>query len=204
MASSFKYQGGVFGPLRSHHKDDVRIPDMPDDQNEQPFIQYFNEVGEQNLSGLFATFALEPYKKESQGLAVSVFIPGDSSERVYYYHHADKKEALTGSTAIASKVKEKKKNYGWGESARAVESKIHIRDIAGKRRLYFQTVIVGIDESGNMAGSEPEIAITDATYNTVTFVDVTKDVADWDVEIAENNAIIYSRETKTEVKTETK
>lgn len=192
--SSFRYQKGFFGPLKANHEGDIRIPDMPNDQNEQPFVQYFDEMGENNESGMFATFALEPYKKESQGLAISLFIPGDSVNTVYYYHHADRQEGYTGSTAIVSKVQDKKKDYKWGDTVRPIESKLYIRDIAGKRRVLYQTVVAVVDEIGNMAGSEPEIAITDAQYNTVTFVDVTKNIEYWDKQIAENNANMYSQE----------
>lgn len=192
--SSFRYQKGFFGPLKANHEGDIRIPDMPNDQNEQPFVQYFDEMGENNESGMFATFALEPYKKESQGLAISLFIPGDSVNTVYYYHHANKQEGYTGSTAIVSKVQDKKKDYKWGDTVRPIESKLYIRDIADKRRVFYQTVVAVVDEIGNMAGSEPEIAITDAQYNTVTFVDVTKNLEYWDKQIAENNANMYSHE----------
>jgi hypothetical protein len=201
MASSFRYQAGFFGPLKAHHKGDIRIPDMPDDQNQQPFVQYFSEVGKENLSGLFATFALEPYKKESQGLAISLLVPGDDINTVYYYHHANKKEGLTGSTAMASKVKDKKKNYDWGGKIRPIESKLFIRDITGKRRVFFLTVIAVVDENGNMAGSEPEIAITDASYNAVTFVDVRQGIQGWDAELAKTNAVMYSKETSFRQKT---
>ena len=192
--SSFRYQAGFFGPLKAHHKGDIRIPDMPDDQNEQPFVLYFDEMGSEKSSGLFATFALEPFKKNSQGLAISLFVPGDSINTVYYYHHSDKQEGYTGSTAVASKVKDKKKEYKWGDTVRVIESKTYIRNIAGKRRLYYASVIAVVDKHGNMAGSEPEIAITDAQYNTVTFVDVTKNEDYWDKQIAENNAIMYAQE----------
>ena len=194
MASSFRYQAGFFGPLKAHHKGDIRIPDMPDDQNQQPFVQYFSEVGKKKLSGLFAAFALEPYHEKSQGLAISLLIPGDDANTVYYYHHANKQEGLTGSTAISSKVQDKKKNYDWGGKIRAIESKLYIRDILNTRRVFFLTVIAVVDENGNMAGSEPEIAITDAVYNTVTFVDVKTGETEWDKQIAEANARMYSKE----------
>jgi len=200
MASSFRYQAGFFWPLKAHHKGDIRIPDMPDDQNEQPFIQYFSEVGNKNLSGLFASFALEPYKKDSQGLAISLLIPGDDIDTVYYYHHARKQEGLTGSTAIASKVEDKKKNYDW-KANRPIENRLYIRDIAGKRRLLYLTTIVVVKENGNMAGSEPEIAITDATHNAVTFVDVRKTPEEWDAKITETNASMYSTEGGSILKT---
>lgn len=195
IADSFRFRAGFLGPMPGlTHQGDIRIPDLAEDLNPQPFVSYFREVD--NTDGLFAYFGLEPWLKTRRGLSVSLFIPGDGHDgAVYVYDHQAKNERLTGTTAMASKVIDSRKNYDWSK-ARPVEHRAYIRDIAGKRRLYFLTTVAVIDADGNMAGSTPDLVITDANYDIPVWVDVTKGIDAWDAQLTRDMDGSYNKEKK--------
>lgn len=172
LANSFRFQGGFLAPLPGYHLGDIRIPQLPDDVNQQPFTIYFNfgEAGGAK-DQLCHYFALEPFHEEKQGLNTSLFIPADGTPLVYMYTHHKKSEALTGVSAIAAKVMESRKQYDWSRN-RPVEHRPYIKDIDGKRRFFWLTTVVTLKQDKNafIAGSTPDVVLTDASYKVVTWV----------------------------------
>ncbi len=226
-ATSFRFQNGFMGPFPGlAHEGDVRIPDSSWDLNPQPFVQYVEQLNksEENESGekgLFAYFCLEPFISARSGLSVSLFAPVDSSDKIYYYHHSNKGERLTGCSTIGDDVAGSKKEYNWvgygniltpdskqdpSESlkpkqyvdesnrrqASVVENRPHIRDIAGERRFYFLSTAVTLAQKGNLAGGLPELAITDPRYNITVWVDPQGSISDWDEQIKQAFSRTYS------------
>lgn len=187
-ASSFRFQQGFMGPFPGNHKGDIRIPDMPDDANEQPFAAYFKIPTEYNKEGsLFQYFGLEPYDNDKQGLSVSLFMPADGSNEVYVYSHYkknDRSSTTTGVSAISAKVMESKKEFDW-ERNRAVEHRPYIKNIDGQVRFFWLTTVVTMKEHASKAfisGSVPSIVLTDAYYNRSVWVNPLKQ-QDWETEL---------------------
>lgn len=173
-AESFRFQRGFLAPFPGYHEGDIRIPDLPDDQNSMPFVTWFNFEGTAAgaRSGLYDYFGLEPYLEGKSGLNLSLFIPGDGAPKVYYLDHSRQESGLFGSSAVAVKVRESRKEYDWSASA-AVESRPFIRDLAGKRRMFWLTTVVTKgDQSGKtfVSGSMPDITLTDALGRQVVWV----------------------------------
>jgi len=172
MANSFRFQYGFLAPLPGYHLGDIRIPELPGDVNPQPFTIFFKFDGSEGAQDqLYHYFALEPFHHEKQGLNTSLFVPADGTPRVFMYTHHKKSEALTGVSAIAAKVMESRKQYDWQRN-RPVEHRPYIKDIAGKRRFFWLTTVVTLKEDNNsfIAGSTPDVALTDASYKVVTWV----------------------------------
>jgi hypothetical protein len=173
MAGSFRFQNGFLAPFPGFHEGDIRIPDMPEDVNDQPFTVSFRMPGAAD-SKLYHYFALEPFDPQKQGLNTSLFIPADGSGPVFAYHHYEYGGALTGVSAIATKVMESHKQYDWNRN-RPVEHRPFIRDIDGTVRFFWLTTVVTTKETEGVrhfiAGSVPEVIITDAAYNVPVWVD---------------------------------
>jgi len=182
-ANSFRFQQGFFSPMPGYHLGDIRIPDLPGDYNDQPFTAYFN-FGEEGK--LYHYFALEPFHEERQGLNTSVFVPADSLGPVKVYHHNELGEALTGVSAIVPKIMESRKNYDWTRNT-AAEQRPFIRDILGKRRFFWLTTVVTYkdgSEGSYIAGSTPDVTLTDATYKSVVWVNALKPEI-WEEELSQ-------------------
>lgn len=176
LAETFKFQKGFLSPVRTYHEGDVRIPKMEGNHNEMPYVLLFKDVGQKD--GLYHYFGLEPFDEHKHGLSLSLFIPSDGTDsNVYIYDHSRKKESLTGASAIATKVIESKKNYDWSKN-QPVENRPYIKNVLGKRRLFWLTTVATVNEEGGLAGSIPEIVITDAATNLPTWVD-SKHQAGW-------------------------
>ncbi len=173
IAESFRFQNGFLAPLPWNHDGDVRIPDLPDDLNEQPFSVFFE--GAPGLdSKLYHYLALEPFDTRKQGLNTSVFVPADGIGKVAVYRHDKRGGTITGVSAVAPKVMESRKFYDWRQN-RAVEHRPFIRDILGDRRFLWLTTVVTMKnvEAGDsyIAGSTPEVVLTDAANNITVWVD---------------------------------
>lgn len=230
IASSMKFQNGFLGPIPGGpHRGDTRIPDIAGDLNPQPFTQYMDQLNMVNqdsgLNGLFAYFCLEPFIETRSGLSISMFVPGDGNDEVYYYHHTNKGELLTGCSTIGDTIADSKKEYNWAgasnvltsdsdrkasedpqsdqyvdeshrRKAAVVEHRPHIRDIAGQRRFYFLSTVVTLTQNGNFAGGEPELVITDPQYDRVVWVDPTGSIEKWDTQIEEAFARTYESESR--------
>lgn len=185
QAKSMMFLGGFTDPLPWNKKTAVKIPDLLEDQNQQPFVTDFNFTGTVNnaYDGLYHWFGLEPIGNQRTGLSISVFIPADGSDAVYYYNHASRKEGLAGVSAMPAKVMESKKEYDWTVN-KAVEFRPFIRDIAGKRRLFMLSTIAAKRANSNQfdGGSTPDLALVDVSYKDVVWIDA-KHPSQWNAQI---------------------
>ncbi len=181
IAGSFKFQKGLFAPVRTYHEGDIRIPEMKGDRNEMPYVLTFNNI--KNEKGLFHYFGLEPFDEHKHGLSLSIFIPADGKDdKVYIYDHAKRQESLTGASAIGIKVMESRKYYNWTKN-RPVEHRPFIKEIDGKREMFWLTTISTVNNEGNLAGSIPEVVITHAASNLPIWVD-SKRQDEWTATVA--------------------
>jgi hypothetical protein len=182
QAESLKFLGGFSDPLPWNMETAVKIPDLPDDQNEQPFVTDFDFSGTDTnaYSGLYHWFGLEPVGDERTSLTFSVFIPADGTDKLYYYDHAAKKQGYAGVSAMPLKVIESRKEFDWTVN-KPVEFRPYIKDIAGRKRMFFLGTISAIREgSDNFDGSAtPDLALIDAEYRDVIWIDV-KHPSQWD------------------------
>ncbi len=189
VANSFRFQQGFWAPMPGYHLGDIRIPDLPGDFNDQPFTAYFN-FGDKGK--LYHYFALEPFQEDKQGLNTSVFAPADGIGAIKVYRHHEKGEALTGVSAIVPKVMESRKNYDWTRNT-AAEQRPFIRRINGKTRFFWLTTVVTFksdDSQEYIAGSAPDVTLTDATYKTVIWVNALKPEG-WEAELAEGLSSVW-------------
>ena len=162
QAESLKFLGGFSDPLPWNMKTAVKIPELPDDQNQQPFVTDcdFSDTNIDAYSGLYHWFGLEPVGEERTSLTYSVFIPSDGTDKLYYYDHASKKQGYAGVSAMPLKVKESKKEYDWSVN-KPVEFRPYIKDIAGRKRLFFLGTISAVsDDTKKFDGSAtPDLAL---------------------------------------------
>ena len=182
QAESLKFLGGFSDPLPWNMKTAVKIPDLADDQNQQPFVTDFNfsDTNIETYDGLYHWFGLEPVGDERTSLTYSVFIPADGTDKLYYYDHASKKEGYAGVSAMPLKVIESRKEFDWSVN-KPVEFRPYIKNIAGRKRLFFLGTIAAIREgSDNFDGSAtPDLALIDSEYRDVVWIDV-KHPSQWE------------------------
>jgi len=177
QAESLKFLGGFSDPLPWNMKTAVKIPDLADDQNKQPYVTDFNfeDTKTDAYSGLYHWFGLEPVGEERTSLTFSVFIPADGTNSFYYYDHSAKKQGYAGVSAMPLKVIESRKEYDWSVN-KPVEFRPYIKNIAGRKRLFFLGTISAIrDGSSNFDGSAtPDLALIDSEYRDVVWIDAKK------------------------------
>ncbi|MDN3493284.1 hypothetical protein [Winogradskyella bathintestinalis] len=183
QAESLKFLGGFSDPLPWNMETAVKIPLMPKDQNQQPYVTDFDFAGSNSdaYSGLYHWFGLEPVGNERTSLSYSVFIPADGSDKLYYYDHATKKQGYAGVSAMPLKVKESRKEYDWNAST-PVEFRPYIKDIAGRKRMFFLGTISSISstDAKQFDGSAtPDLVLIDSEYRDVIWIDV-KHPSTWD------------------------
>ncbi|TXG39696.1 hypothetical protein [Seonamhaeicola maritimus] len=183
QAESLKFLGGFSDPLPWNMETAVKIPDLADDQNQQPFVTDFDfsDTDSDAYSGLYHWFGLEPVGDERTSLTFSVFIPADGSDRLFYYDHATKKQGYAGVSAMPLKVIESRKEFDWSVN-KPVEFRPYIKDIAGKKRMFFLGTISAIreNEAEKFDGSAtPDLALVDSEYRDVVWIDV-KHPSQWD------------------------
>ncbi|WP_405296930.1 hypothetical protein [Algibacter sp. Ld11] len=175
QAESLKFLGGFSDPLPWNMETAVKIPNLADDQNKQPFVTDFNfsDTSTNAYSGLYHWFGLEPVGSERTSLSYSVFVPADGSNAFYYYDHSSKKEGYAGVSAMPLKVIESRKEFDWSVN-KPVEFRPYIKDIAGRRRMFFLGTISAIrEDSNNFDGSAtPDLALVDSEYRDVVWIDV--------------------------------
>jgi len=175
QAESLMFLGGITDPLPWNMKTSVKIPDLKDDQNQQPFVTDFDfsDVDTNAYTGLYHWFGLEPVGKKRSSLSYSVFIPSDGSTHMMYYNHVKNKDGFAGVSAMPLKVMESKKNFDWNLN-KPVEFRPYIKDIAGKRRMFvLSTIAAKRKESESFDGSAtPDLALVDMEYRDVIWVDV--------------------------------
>ncbi|MDB9754815.1 hypothetical protein OAB20_00820 [Winogradskyella sp.] len=186
QAESLKFLGGFSDPLPWNMETAVKIPSMPKDQNQQPYVTDFDFAGSNSdaFSGLYHWFGLEPVGNERTSLSYSVFIPADGSDKLYYYDHATKKQGYAGVSAMPLKVKESRKEYDWSAST-PVEFRPYIKDIAGRKRLFFLGTISSISSTDAQqfdGSATPDLVLIDSEYRDVIWIDV-KHPSTWDKEV---------------------
>lgn len=182
QAESLKFLGGFSDPLPWNMKTAVKIPDLPDDQNAQPFVTDFDFSGANTnaYSGLYHWFGLEPVGDERTSLTFSVFIPADGTDTLYYYDHASKKQGYAGVSAMPLKVIESRKEFDWLVN-KPVEFRPYIKNIAGRKRMFFLGTIAAIREGSDKfdGSATPDLALIDSEYRDVVWIDV-KHPSQWD------------------------
>lgn len=174
QAESLKFLGGFSDPLPWNMETAVKIPDLPDDQNEQPFVTDFDFSNTKitAYSGLYHWFGLEPVGDERTSLTFSVFVPADGTDKLYYYDHAAKKQGYAGVSAMPLKVIESRKEYDWSVN-KPVEFRPYIKNLAGRNRMFFLGTISAIrDANSQFDGSAtPDLALIDSEYRDVVWID---------------------------------
>ncbi len=188
QAESLKFLGGFSDPLPWNMETAVKIPVMPKDQNQQPYVTDFDFAGSNSdaYSGLYHWFGLEPVGDERTSLSYSVFIPADGTDKMYYYDHATKKQGYAGVSAMPLKVKESRKEYDWNAST-PVEFRPYIKDIAGRKRMFFLGTISSISATNNQqfdGSATPDLVLIDSEYRDVIWIDV-KHPSTWDEKVYE-------------------
>jgi hypothetical protein len=181
MAASTRFRAGLEAPMPWRKEGDIRIADLPEDVNQQPFTMFFNirMKGKVVDSKLFHYYALEPEAADKQGLATSFLAPADGIGPSYVYWHFGSGASCIGVTAVGSWVRASKRNYDWTVNV-PVEHRPYLRDIPDENgsvrtRWMWFTTIVTIDKSrvsktdpdGYVTGT-PEIAITDCHHPSET------------------------------------
>ena len=176
QAESLKFLGGFSDPLPWNMETAVKIPEMPKDQNQQPYVTDFDfsdtETGA--FSGLYHWFGLEPVGDERTSLSFSVFVPADGTDKLYYYNHAAKKQGYAGVSAMPLKVKESRKEYDWTANT-PVEFRPYIKDIAGKKRMFFMGTVSSISDTDSKqfdGSATPDLVLIDSEYRDVVWIDV--------------------------------
>jgi len=174
QAQSLQFLGGFTDPLPWNRETTVKIPDLKDDQNQQPFVTDFNFEGMPiaGENGLYHWFGLEPIGEKRTNLAFSVLIPADGTDAVYYYNHAAKKEGLAGVSAMPLKVIESRKEYDWSVN-KPVEFRPVVKEIAGRKRLFVLGTIAAKREDNKKfdGAATPDLVLIDTEYRDVIWVD---------------------------------
>ncbi|NND50758.1 MAG: hypothetical protein HKN54_00030 [Flavobacteriaceae bacterium] len=182
QAESLKFLGGFSDPLPWNMETAVKIPDLPDDQNQQPFVTdfVFEELNVGAYNGLYHWFGLEPVGDERTSLSFSVFIPADGTDKVFYYDHASKKEGFAGVSAMPLKVIESRKEFDWSVN-KPVEFRPYIKDIAGRKRMFLLGTVSAIKEDSQKfdGSATPDLALIDSEYRDVVWIDA-KHPSQWD------------------------
>ncbi|WP_298553958.1 hypothetical protein [uncultured Algibacter sp.] len=183
QAESLKFLGGFSDPLPWNMETAVKIPEMPKDQNQQPYVTDFDFSGTETgaFSGLYHWFGLEPVGDERTSLSFSVFVPADGTDKLYYYNHAAKKQGYAGVSAMPLKVKESRKEYDWTANT-PVEFRPYIKDIAGKKRMFFMGTVSSISDTDSKqfdGSATPDLVLVDSEYRDVVWIDV-KHPSQWD------------------------
>ncbi|NJX15560.1 hypothetical protein [Tamlana crocina] len=183
QAESLKFLGGFSDPLPWNMETAVKIPTMPKDQNQQPYVTdfVFSQTDVDAYSGLYHWFGLEPVGDERTSLSFSVFVPADGTDKLYYYNHAAKKQGYAGVSAMPLKVKESRKEYDWSANT-PVEFRPYIKNIAGKKRMFFMGTVSAISDRNAQqfdGSATPDLVLVDSEYRDVVWIDV-KHPSQWD------------------------
>ncbi len=189
QAESLKFLGGFSDPLPWNMETAVKIPDLEDDQNQQPFVTDFDFTDSKSdaYSGLYHWFGLEPVGDERTSLTFSVFVPADGTDKMYYYDHASKKQGYAGVSAMPLKVIESRKEFDWSVN-KPVEFRPYIKNIAGRKRMFFLGTISAVknDDASKFDGSAtPDLALIDSEYRDVVWIDA-KHPSQWDKKVYEH------------------
>ena len=95
---------------------------------------------------------------------------------VLVYSHYERGDALIGVSAVAPKVRSSQKMYDWTHNSIA-EQRPYIRDVGGRKRFFWLSTVVTFKNDADfakgayIAGSAPQVTLTDALYQQVVWVD---------------------------------
>jgi len=183
QAESLKFLGGFSDPLPWNMKTAVKIPEMPKDQNQQPYVTDFDfsDSATNAYSGLYHWFGLEPVGEQRTSLSYSVFVPADGTDTLFYYDHASKKQGYAGVSAMPLKVQESRKEYDWSANT-PVEFRPYIKNIAGKKRMFFMGTVSSISDKNAQqfdGSATPDLVLIDSEYRDVIWIDV-KHPSQWE------------------------
>lgn len=196
IAESFRFQEGFLAPMPGYHFNDIRIPDLPADVNNEPFTTFFkgNQAGMPGI--LYHYFALEPYDRDKQVLFASVLVPADGTPKVFVDRHYKRGESLIGVSTVGPKIIGSKKINEWTRNHPA-EHRPWVRYIAGRKRVFFlTTVVTSKEEKGKFtAGSIPDVVLTDAKYGEPVWVDPMKSDM-WTEEVTKHLGSMWSANEK--------
>ena len=185
QAQSLQFLAGFTDPLPWNKETAVKIPDLKDDENWQPFVTDFDfsGMGLDAYDGLYHWFGLEPIGDERTSLSFSVMIPADGTDKLYYYNHGAKKEGMAGVSAMPLKVVESRKEYDWSVNY-PVEFRPFIKYIGGRKRLFVLcTVTARREDSKKFDGAAtPDLALVDSQYRDVVWIDA-KHPSQWETTI---------------------
>lgn len=185
-AESLRFQSGFFAPMPGYHINDLRLPDLPGDENELPFGIYFHfgdKMKERNKLYLYSS--LVPWDETKRGLNTSLLYPADGIGPLFRVRHQDLGHGYIGPNAIPQKIRGSLTDYYW-KTARTVEPKPYVRDIDGVRRVFYLTTIVHIHWDPSDKGSEvavdsknkqqfetsavPKVALVDAVQGVPVWI----------------------------------
>ena len=217
MAASTRFRAGLFAPMPWRREGDVRIADLPDDVNQQPFTLHFNvrHKGALVAGKLYQHVSLEPEADDKQALATALLVPADWIGPSYLYWYYGRDTSCTGVTAIGGYVQSSKRDYIWGSAkseargiivSRAFEHRPYMRDIADaqgtiRTRQMWLSTVMSLDKSdltkfplGRLTGA-PEIAITDCHHPDKT-VWVKGDPDQWPAQIKAKLGSVWANDEK--------
>ncbi len=180
-AESFMYLHGYY-KSQITEETAIEVPKLPEDENEYPFVTSFTwkhtHLGAED--GLYHYFGMEPINHKRTGLVVSLFIPADGTNRVYYYDHGTKKEGLSGVTAMPAKIKNSDMHIDWNSNV-PVEFRpyipIGIPELKGANNFFWLTTVVTLrkaDSSGKRqfdGAVTPKLVICNAQSGEVIWLD---------------------------------
>jgi hypothetical protein len=192
VAESNRFQAGFLGPTHVSRQGDIRIADVVEDLNLQPYV-IFARAKEGDPGKLYQWFGLQPYDTSKCGLSISFLVPADGIGPSYRYNHAAHKESPIGPSCVADRVRAKQSDTYWA-NRRPAEAIPYVHDIADADgniapRLTFKTVIVTqkVKKEGDppqfIPGTPPEIWIVDAYREHP--VPVGGDHSKWDEKLRE-------------------
>jgi hypothetical protein len=180
MAESLRFQNGFLGPLPFSRQGDIRIADVSEDANPQPYTLAFR-FKEGDSAKLYQYFALQPRDHDKEGLTTSFFVPADGQGPRYVYSYVEHHEAPIGPTVVADKVRSAYKSYDWTKYA-PVEVRPYISDlpdskgVVARRFLWMVTIMTIVkakpgEQVQYTTSGDPEVVIVDALNNRVVAVD---------------------------------
>lgn len=186
IGESFRFQYGLLAPMPGRHKNDIRIPHLEGDVNQQPYTIHFDMPGKYP-DKLYHFFALEPYQEKLKGVNTLVFIPADTIGPVYVYRAAERGDNIVGVTTVATRMRDVTKEYNATDRIIfPAEHRPFFKEIDGKVRPGWLSTMVSrsMENKDEYLSSAAENFITDGSggasfsvqnYSPSKWVDVWKE-----------------------------
>lgn len=151
-----RFRRGLLAPFPGFHGDDIRVPKMRGEQNQQPYVVYAET--ESGAGKLWLYCGLEPWLPGRSGLVESVFVPGDGIGPTLVVPHDQ--QNLLGSSVALARVPTSRQWYDWNNSC-AAEPRPFIRSVRGKRQLFWLSTIVTKKNAATHIGATAEAKAAD-------------------------------------------